>query len=411
MQLRTTTPLYGGLSLARDEKVYFVKGAIPHETVEVKVTDRKKDYILAETTEVLDPSPFRTAPPCPVYGICGGCHYQHVEYEHQLSMKEEIICDCLRRIGKFENLPFEEGAFGSPFGYKHRAQFKVSGGKIGFYRENSHDIVEFPRCLLLVDELNSAYSKLKNIEIPPGVKEISLTSGDCTIAHVGGDNIHQGFLEDLVEGDIVQGVSAHGHEMMGRQYSEFSLNDLRYVVSSRSFFQSNWEINLKLLALVEKTLSESGRYNTAEGTSVSSNERLLDLFGGAGNFSLPVSHLFHSIVVVEENGHSVADGQYNSEINNIRNVKFINSSVEDFKISGKFVTVIADPPRIGLTSRTLGKIIQLSSKTLLYISCNPATLSRDADKLKEYYSLDSVRLVDMFPQTYHCEIFCLFRLR
>ncbi|MGE5894854.1 MAG: class I SAM-dependent RNA methyltransferase [bacterium] len=413
MQLKILTPLYGGLSLAKDGPVYFVKGTIPGETVEVLVKERKKDYLLSDTVRVLAPSPFRQSPPCPSFGICGGCHYQFIAYERQLTMKQEIIYDCLTRIGKLDNIPFDKALSGNPYHYRHRAQLKASQGRLGFYRENSHDVIEFETCLLLSKRLNDCCSALKEVGIPPHMTDITITVGDSVIAHIGGTKIGDDYLKSLLDKDIIQGITTDNGRSFGAEYTTFEARGYRYTVSPQSFLQSNWEMNKAVIKLLGEHLQpESGGGNASRAFPQKGNkQRLLDVFGGAGNFSLPLSADFHTITVVEENPHSIRDGRRNAVLNNITNISFAQEAFEEFSTSARYSTVTVDPPRVGLSSRSLKKIRSLAPESLFYISCNPATLSRDAAKLKDLYQLRTVRLIDMFPQTYHCEIFCHFGLQ
>lgn len=415
MELKVLSPLYGGMSLAKDNGVFFIKGAIPDETVEAEIVEKKKDYSITEVINIIEPSPDRQEPPCPVFGLCGGCHYQHISYERQLNMKQEIICDCLKRIGKLGGVNFEDAIHGDQFHYRYRAQFKIKNGKIGFFRENSRDIVELKECLLLDHPLNDVMEKLKNIDIPSSVGEITLTSGDDIIAYIPSDDVPRDFLLRLIEQEIVSGVVARNGERAGRQSTRFSLGPLTYTVSARSFFQSNWALNDRLSDLVALTLSpHSPRRNgdkRINGYHSAKRGSLLDVYGGAGNFSLPLAPSFKKITVVEENRFSIEDGFRNIELNNVNNIRYIESTAEEMRLRGNFDAVIIDPPRIGLTRKALNRLIELAPQELIYISCNPATLSRDASLLSDMYEIESLRLVDMFPQTFHCEIFSHFRLK
>jgi len=412
--LKVIAPLYGGMGLAREDGTYFVKGAIPEETVEARVVEKKRDYRVAETVSLVESSPFRIDPPCPVFGQCGGCHYQYIEYDKQLIMKQEIICDCLKRIGKQSDIPFEDGLFGEPFRYRKRAQFKIVNGLIGFFRENSHEIIQFNECLLLCDELNNAYKHLRNVDLPPGIRDITFTSGDSVVAHFGGNNINESFCEMLLADNIIHGYTTDDGKMNGVEYSRFPIGNLQYTASSQGFLQSNWGLNIKLAELIYESCTSiiAGNEMSEHGNmSKGKMKRLIDIFGGAGNFSLSLSPLFKEILIIEENEHSIIDGIRNTELNNIRNIEFHHSKSDDFRFPGTASAVIVDPPRVGMTNRTIERIRKLAPQHIFYISCNPATFSRDILKLNDMYNLSTVRLIDMFPQTYHCEIFSRFELK
>ncbi|GBE00239.1 23S rRNA (uracil-C(5))-methyltransferase RlmCD [bacterium BMS3Abin07] len=415
MELKVLSPLYGGMSLARDDKVFFVKGAIPDETVDAQIIEKKRDYYITRATSIIEPSPYRQSPPCPVFGLCGGCHYQHIAYEKQLSMKQEILCDCLRRIGKFDEVNLEKAIHGDQFNYRYRAQFKIQNGRIGFFMENSHEVVEFKKCLLLDPVLNNTLEILKHIDIPPGITEITLTAGDEIIAYIPSGNVSRDFLLSMIEKQVVSGVIAGNGESAGIKSTEFRLGALRYTVSAQSFFQSNWALNDRLSDLIAEILGPQQTLNgDKRDTDIARPAKygsLLDIYGGAGNFSLPISNMFKKVTVIEENPFSIEDGIRNAELDGVQNMHFIQSTAEEIKVRGKFDVIIIDPPRIGLTAQIMKKLMELAPEQLLYISCNPATLSRDAAKLRDMYNLDYIRLIDMFPQTFHCEIFCRFRLK
>lgn len=412
--LKVIAPLYGGMSLAREDGTYFVKGAIPEETVEARIVEKKRDYTLAETISLVHSSAFRVEPPCPVFGQCGGCHYQYIDYSKQLVLKQEILCDCLKRIGKQVEIPFDDAFSGAPFKYRRRAQFKVNNGLVGFFRESSHEIVQFNECLLLCDELNNVYRRLRSIPLPSGIKDITLIAGENVVAHFGGLGVDKSFCEKLLDDGVIAGYTTDAGEGNGVKYAHFTLNNLQYTSSPLAFVQSNWGLNGVLSSLIktecESLLQVSDDHEKKRGFQGKLN-RLLDIYGGAGNLSLSLSPLFKEILIVEENEYSVRDGKRNAELNNFRNIRFQQSSSEDFRFSGSASAVIVDPPRIGLTNRTIDRIRKIGPKHLFYLSCNPATFSRDVSKLSDMYRLTTVRLVDMFPQTYHCEIFSRFELK
>ncbi|MBI3592517.1 MAG: class I SAM-dependent RNA methyltransferase, partial [Nitrospirae bacterium] len=178
-----------------------------------------------------------------------------------------------------------------------------------------------------------------------------------------------------------------------------NLENLKYTISPMSFFQSHWKLNQAVVKFVKDNLQP------LRGC------RVLDLYSGAGNFSLPVAIDADEVIAVEENPHAIKDGKRNLEINNIRNCRFIRSSAENINIRGDIDILIVDPPRLGLTNRAIDKILAKTPERIAYISCNPATLGRDLKKFLTKYELESVRMIDFFPQTYHTESLTFLRLR
>ncbi len=430
IRVRTESPVYGGFTIARgdaagDEGVVFVKGALPGEMVDAVVSEKKRDYSVATVSEVLEPSELRVEPFCPHFGVfdCGGCHLQHASYAGQVIMKNAIIKDSFKRIGGIEIEPAPP-VTGPDTHYRHRAQFKVASGGIGFFREGSRDVVPIDECPLLAPGINEALQKIRRMPLE-GVKEAHVTLGYKAEKPAGPEGSdfsgapEAGLFEGEPSGLSVLLKGRGFDEVLSREYADagfdtvffddgshsgrgfvsFDLGGFRYSVSPLSFFQSNWSLNLKAVEAVKEMLG------------LSSGGTLLDIYAGGGNFSIPMSPSAKRITCVEENGPSVKDGIRNLELNGIKNMKFIRTSFEKLQGKGQganaFDAVIVDPPRPGLSREAAKNLLQLQTEKILYISCNPATLARDVKKLSERFRVESVRLVDFFPHTYHIEVLCL----
>lgn len=404
--LKAETPVYGGYVLGRDGRIIFIRGAIPGELVDVSVEERKRDYSVASVRNVIEPSPLRREPPCRIFGICGGCQLQFMEYEKQVSVKEEILLDAMRRIGGVE-VTLMPSLAGREFGYRHRGQFKVSTeGAVGFYREGTREVIPVEHCPIMAPEINGMLRTLGNADLR-GVKEISMSSGDTLAILVKGamaDEAAQALFDSGLSG-----IAFEDGDSLGKDYITLDLNGLKYSVTPWSFFQSNWSLNRVVVETVVRELSPL------------ENKRILDLYAGAGNFSLPLSLQAMEIVAVEENSSAVEDGRRNVMLNGVRNCTFVNLSVEKILESRKkhqveklfgeshYDSVVLDPPRAGLTSECLRRIMETGSERIVYISCNPATLARDVKKMREKYEVESIRMVDFFPNTYHIEALVFLR--
>ncbi len=403
MIIKAQSPVYGGYVIAREGGVVFIRGALPEEVVEVSITEKKKDYSVGTAVNIIEPSPFRIDPPCPVFGICGGCHLQFISYESQIQMKEEILLDSLRRIGGVETA-LSTALTDEDYNYRHRGQFKISQpGAIGFYREGTRDVVPIEECPLMISEINILLKKLKDINpssrpfSKKGIKEIHVSCGDAAVALIKGKPSADQ-ADALMEAGF-SGVAFENGESMGRDYTKFDLNGLRYAVTPWSFFQAHWNLNRRVVELVANEL------RPMEGA------RVLDLYAGAGNFSLPVSAHASHVVAVEENPHAIEDGQRNANSNNIKNCRFVKASAEKYKINEKFDILMLDPPRPGLSNEVMKKIVGLLPQKVVYVSCNPATFARDLKMLKEKYNIDSIRMIDFFPNTYHIEALAFLSLK
>ncbi len=396
--LKALTPAYGGYTIARDEKVIFIRGAIPGEVVEVEISEKKRDYSVAQARAVIEPSEHRVDPQCPVFGVCGGCQLQFITYEKQLSMKDEILLDACKRLGGFE-IELGSALAGDQWHYRVRAQFKVSkDGTIGFFRSSSRDVVVFEACPLMVHEINTLLKQIKEQNIVSNLNEIHITAGDAPMALLKGRDYDTGFFENF-HAIGFSGLRYNESVCSGGPFSGFRMDDFYYTVSPMTFLQSHWNLNTSLVNLVVREMMPM------EG------KRVLDLFAGAGNLSLKAAVNADEVVAVEENPFAVEDGKRNCSLNKIRNCRFVKSTAEKFRIKKKFDIIILDPPRPGLTSIVLKKILDNPSDMIVYLSCNPSTLARDVKKFMEKYEVCSVRQVDLFPNTFHIESLAFLRLK
>ncbi|MDH4233230.1 MAG: class I SAM-dependent RNA methyltransferase [Nitrospirota bacterium] len=398
MVLKSLQPAYGGYTIARDEKVILIKGAIPGEVVEVAIEEKKKDYAIASVVNVIEPSEYRIEPRCSVFGVCGGCQLQFVSYEKQLMMKDEIILDSLKRLAGVE-INLDAALSDLAWNYRHRAQFKVSrNGEAGLFRESSRDIVTFQSCPLMNHEINALLQKIKEGEVVQNLSEIHIAVGDSAIVFLKGREIDRA-LPEKYRAIGFAGVMLDDGTCAGEAYTHLDLNGMKYTVAPRTFFQAHWSLNRKVVDFViQQLLPLAGK-------------RILDFYAGAGNFSIPLAAHADEVVAVEENSFAVEDGLRNRELNSVKNCKFVKISAEKYKIKKKYDIFILDPPRPGLTSDMANRILENPADTVVYISCNPATLARDLKKLNDKYAIKSVRQIDFFPNTFHIETIAFLQIR
>jgi len=408
--LKAESPAYGGLSIARWEgKIVFVKGAIPGETIEAGIEEEKKDYYNASVVKVIEPSQDRIEPPCKYFGTCGGCRLQYIAYPGQIRLKEEILKDCLKRSAKIE-INLSGSLAGNPYNYRYRGQFKVSRGGIGFYREKTREVIDIDSCPLMIDEINEFLSKIRNFlkeeRLFSGIEEMHISYGDEAAALIKAKDRKLSAWNDLASALIDIGFSGVFIDFgdnrplkRGKEFITLNLDSQKYTLSPMSFFQSNWRLNNDALRLLKDLLQPL------------SGKRVLDMYAGAGNFSLPVSLYARYVIAVEENPHAVEDGKRNVRANGIRNCRFIRSSIEALTVKDRIDILIADPPRAGLTNRAIEKIVSMTPERIVYVSCNPATLARDLKKLLLKYEIESLRMMDFFPQTHHIEALAFLRLK
>lgn len=397
--LKPEDPVYGGYVICRDEGIVFVRGAVPGEVVRVSVLEKKKDYRVASVQDVIEPSPYRVSPPCEYFGSCGGCQLQFISYDKQVSMKNDILADCLKRIGKLELSLSEPLASPKEFSYRLRGQFKVSrDGSFGFYREGTRDVVDIKECLLMDERINSLIKRVRTAVSSSRIKEVHITTGDLSTALIKGIGFDEAVADEFVSLGF-EGVAFEDGSCRGEGFVKLENNGLTYCVSPWSFLQSNWEMNLMISGLIRSELSG------LQDASV------LDLYAGGGNFSMPLHETASGVLAVEENPHSVKDGQRNLSLNKIKNFKFQNAKAEKSRLKDNYDIVLLNPPRPGLTPAVADMVIELKPRRVVYVSCNPSTLARDLRKFSDKYTIDSVRLADSFPNTYHIESVAFLSLK
>ncbi|MBI5887678.1 MAG: class I SAM-dependent RNA methyltransferase [Deltaproteobacteria bacterium] len=419
---------YGGKGIGRiDGKVVFVPLTAPGDTARVRVTAEKKGFSEAVLLELLTASPVRKDPPCPVYGICGGCQLQHIKYSQQLLWKEKIFEETVKRIGKIEDITFQPPA-GSPdeFNYRAKVRFQVKGLSWGFFEHASSRIVDVDECSLADPLVNAAYKRIKTFfmkeaGVPPALcsVEAGLSRRDGKVVASLGISRACGFdwervlkAVDAIKGIEVwlrpsAGVFGGIHSGAGGGKRIVSLGDTRLLHDSCGvayssgisvFSQANQSLNP---ALVRKALEYAGLHG---------GERVVDLFAGAGNITLPAARLAKEAVGVEAGKEAVKNGADNAMLNSIVNARFMRAdALEWIKSNMKRIekhpadVVVLDPPRGGDLDVSTS-LAQLKPKKIVYVSCSPPTLARDLAVFAEHgYRKFNACLFDMFPQTYHME--------
>ncbi|HEX2710485.1 MAG TPA: class I SAM-dependent RNA methyltransferase [Candidatus Deferrimicrobium sp.] len=405
MTVTTISPVHGGYALARPEGmgVLFVRWALPGEVVSVRIVERKREYAFAEAVEVLSPSPRRVDPPCEVFGECGGCQLQHADYPYQLEMKREILREAFRRIGKTDVAP-EIASPLEPFGYRYRGRFRVAREVVGFHASLSHRLVPVSRCPLMIDAINAVLPGLRGLGRFAKVSEVQVASdGVRASAFFPGVPFGKGMVEHLAgrTGGVLSGARFEDRSW-GEERITLPLDGISYSVSPRGFFQANWRMNQAMVRRIGAILGDLG---------VSAGARLLDLYAGAGNFALPLAAKVREVVAVEGEARSFKELRGNVRGNALGNVRIVRSSVETFRPEGRFDALVLDPPRAGLSERSLARVREIAAGNVLYVSCNPSTLARDVRSLSDRYDLSSLEMHDFFPNTHHVEALAVLASR
>jgi 23S rRNA (uracil1939-C5)-methyltransferase len=360
MELKITALAFGGKGLAKlseDGKTVpvFVRGAVPGDSVEVKIVKIEKKYVEAEIVKIITPSAFRIKPVCEHFGVCGGCQFLNFAYNEQLKHKTQMLKAVLERNVKGlivnDILPSDKALH-----YRIRARYTAENGVFGFYKEGSHEIVKINKCYLVDELINEIASK---IEILDGEVEI-VKNASAEEVYVKGVKID--------DKRVVDGV--------------FEIDGLKY--SPECFTQVNVGQNRKIVELVVREASG----------------KVLDLYCGIGNYTVPLASKCPSVVGVEGNSKSCEYASLNSK--GKKNVKIINTDVEEFldRKQDEYSAVVLNPSR---RSKPID-FSKLKAKKLIYVSCNPEQLSKDLKVLVgDGWKIKFIQPVDMFPQTYHVE--------
>ncbi len=403
--------VYGGDALGHDGgRTVLVSRVLPGERVEVEETRTAKGILRARPLRILQASRERVDPPCPYFGTCGGCQYQHLAYESQVSAKREILRETLRRLGKViwdADIPVHTGP---PWNYRNQAQLKVArqaDGQValGFFEAESNRLSPIDACLILSPRLNTLLAELRCTEWSAhleGCREIELLVDDkdervLLTLRVGTSSGNcEGLAGDCLAGlpgVVSVAIESNGRlQILGQEAIDYRVGEFTYHIRPTSFFQSSRYL---LPAFVDSVVGEEH------------GDLALDLFSGVGLFTLPLARQFRRVYSVEAHPRASADLEANARNQGKGNIRISAQPVFDFL--RRFAEpepdlVVVDPPRAGVGITTLKLLLAARPKRLFYVSCSPPTLGRDLGFLVSHgYVIKSLELFDFFPQTYHLE--------
>ncbi len=362
VDLKIQDVAFGGKGVGRESgKAVFIPFTIDGEIVSAELVREKKQFAEAELVDLKESSPHRVNPECPYFGRCGGCAYQHISYEHQLAIKWRQVRDVLQRIGKLKDVPMRP-IIPSPeqYGYRNRITVHAEDGVIGFFRRDSHRLIDIERCPISRDEVNRALAELRTQHVRDG------------------------------------------------HYT------LRAGIVPRVFSQTNEAVANALRDLIRQLIPLD-------------QELLIDAYCGAGFFAKGLLDKFRGVIGIDWDKFAIAAAQENAtrketyvagdiEVELERVLKQgaveapVSATISPSVGGTPATTVIVDPPATGLSANIRKLIIDLAPATLIYVSCNPATLARDLNELQQKFRIDSVTPLDMFPQTAEIEVAVHLRL-
>lgn len=411
-----------------DGFVLFVKGLLVDEKAEIKVVKVNKKQGYGIIHQLLVVSKHRVQPQCNVYRKCGGCSLMHMDYQEQLRFKTNHVKSCFKSLQLSDLVSNTLGCVNQT-NYRNKVQIPLmfdQKWKYGFYRDRSHDLVEFDTCLIQEQWANnflpSFMEALNSTSITSGIRHLVLkmfndqvmmilvvekpldnnnlaTISECAKNH-GVTSFYQNVHPD--NSNVV--LTLDNIKVFGEDTILAKCLDNHYQVSVNSFYQVN------------STQMEVLYQQAYDYANVTSNDTVLDLYCGTGTIGLGVAKHIQSLIGVDVVESSIENAKTNARLNNINNATFYcmdagKAAVELLNKELSFDVIFVDPPRKGCDQTTLNALLQFKPKRIVYISCNPSTLARDCAHLQQMYSIDAIQPVDMFPQSHHIETVCLLSLK
>lgn len=377
-----------------DGKIIFIPKTIPGDKVLVKDINDFKTYFKGSIDKIITPSPDRITPKCPYYNLCGGCDLLNINYSNQLSYKQNKVKNILKKYASFDT---DLKILPSPkvYSYRNKITLQVVDGKLGLYQQNSNNLVEIDNCLLVSPNVNKLIKIIKN--------NLDLSKVTNIMIREYNDNLMIGFIGNINKSTVIDNLSKYTKVIYlndllvyGDKNLEVKLGNYKYKVSPYSFFQVNYE---SATILYDKVIEYLGP----------NNSKVLDLYCGTASIGIYISKYCKEITGIEINSSSVKDANENIKLNNLNNIKVLKGDVGKLLTTkDEYDAIIVDPPRSGLDKKTKETLLKIKSKKIIYVSCDPITLARDLNNLKELYDIKDITLVDMFPNTYHVEsVICL----
>jgi 23S rRNA (uracil1939-C5)-methyltransferase len=438
VELEISDLAYGGKSVAKlDGLVVLCRGGIPGDIVKAEIVKKKSNFAEARILEILKESDLRTKPICSHFGLCGGCSWQDLKYEEQLKFKTKQVKESLKHIGGFSDFPIQE-TLGSDeiFYYRNKMEYAFAPDPeqrlvLGLHpKERFDQVFDLKECFLQSEKANLIVDFVRNFAkekklIPYDLRErsgflrfLAIREGKNTdmtmvnlVTNKGEFPFKDEFSSKLLSNfpfvkSIVRNIYsklaniAVGEEeelLAGERTITEKLGKFKFEISSNSFFQTNTKQAEKLYEVVLNMADLQG------------NESVLDLYCGTGTISIFLSQKAKRVTGVELVEESVKNAQRNAELNGVTNCEFICGEVK--KVLAKFENdkeipdlVLVDPPRAGLHRHVVKSLLNMRPPQIIYVSCNPSTLARDLKILcEEFYKLEKVQPIDMFPHTYHIE--------
>ncbi len=402
----------------------------------IEITKEKKSYAHGKSIKILKESEARIEAKCEIFEECGGCQWQHIEYEKQKEFKENVLRESLKRIGKFDEINIESiKGVDHPWYYRNKAVIPFQKNEedeiiAGFYKRGTHQVVANHTCYIQHQLINRIKRYTLNLlnryesitvydenDLTGLLRHLHIRVGVCTnqalltfvttkkeFEHLGEiadllmDEIPElkGIIRNINDKDTNVLLGDKSYLIKGQDYIYDYIGKRKYKITQDSFFQINTLQTKKLYDIVQEYIDLSGE------------ENIVDAYSGIGSIAIYLNDNYKEVIGIENNKKAVEDSAHNASVNDLENCSFIHGDVTEeipnlINKDNKPDVVIFDPPRSGLNDDIINTIINQNIEEIIYVSCNPTTLARDLKKLNDYYNIKKIQPVDMFSQTYHIE--------
>ncbi len=385
LEVEITNLDHFGRGIVKKEKPIFIDNALVGEIVEIEITKDNKKYSEGRVIKYIKKSPLRVESNCPFYDKCGGCDLLHLSYQEQLKYKETKVKEIIKKFSGLECI--KEIVPTIQYNYRNKVTLHVKQ-KLGYYQKKSYDIINIDNCLIADERINDLIKKLNNIDLNTITKiTIRVSSKESMLVIEGGKLDITSFKE-------VDTIIVDNQVLKGRGYIIEEINNLKFVISPDSFFQVN---RLGMINIYDQVL----KY-------VDNDTNVLDLYCGTGTIGIYLADKVNQVLGIEINKSAINDALMNKKINNLDNIDFKLGDVEDVLNNNSFKAdcIVVDPPRAGLGNMVIKNIFKIQPQKLIYVSCDPVTLARDLNILKDKYNVVEITPFDMFSNTYHVECVC-----
>lgn len=379
-------------------KIVFVENALPSEEVDVKLERETSKYRCASVTDYITKSSSRVKSKCPFYEVCGGCSLRHMSYDDSLKFKKNKLQEIMLKYANLET-DIEIVKNKNRDFYRNKVEIHFENGVAGFYKKNSHEVVEVDRCLNVEEAINTVLRSVDFFHLDNGKMTIKANYNGEVIIDIETEENPNIEIEVLRNKMKLVGIIMNGKTVFGADHFIEMVGGLLFKETYDSFFQVNRYINGQLFDILKNLLDE--------------NSVVLDMCCGVGTLSLIAASKAKKVYGIEIVENAVRDCMVNARMNKIENVEFMlgDAFKNAEKIEDDIDTVILDPPRMGLSKDGMNYLLKSLPKKIIYISCDPITLSRDLELLDGQYALKKTYLLDMFSYTYHVECVCVLNRR